>query len=456
MIHATQPSSSGPQFGSAVRLQPAPKESNIGFYLVLLAMLFEFGRPQDVVPLLKALPIPTLLDVLLFLAVIVSGKASFGNAQTKLWIALLFYMGLWVPFANNNFWAFMVLKEMTLYFFFYLGIVTFVNSTSRMQVLIFMWLGVHAVLGINGILHHGQGVGGWLGDENDFGMEMNVAVPVAFFMYQAATTQRMKLLFIALLGLFVMSVVSTSSRGAFLGLLAIGAYCWFYSPKKVMSLIVGICLAGLVLIAAPQEYWDRISSITDDSTMETGTAGQRMFTWGIGWEMFLANPVFGVGQSNFPWTISEYLGGRTWQTKSLAGRQAHSLYFTLLPELGLVGVIIFGSMIYLNYRDTRVNKILPIRPRGMGMPTQKPEDKDPQVARAILIGNAILGGMIGYLVTSTFISTLYYPTFWIMMALCVALRNTTMKLHGGEREVTDVASRPLRHMGVRGIKGKLA
>jgi O-antigen ligase len=274
-------------------------------------------------------------------------------------------MALWVPFATNNFWALMIFKEMTLYLFLYLGIVTFVNTTSRMQKLIFMWLGVHGFLGINGILHHGQGVGGWLGDENDFGMEMNVAVPVAFFMYQAASSQRAKLLYIVLLGLFIMSVVATSSRGAFLGLLAIGAYCWFYSPKKIMSLILGTCLVGLVLLAAPQEYWDRISTITDDKTMEEGTAGQRMFTWGIGWEMFLANPAFGVGQGNFPWTIGEYLGGRTWQTKSLAGRQAHSLYFTLLPELGLVGVILFGAMIVLNYRDTRVKELvlLPSEPR---------------------------------------------------------------------------------------------
>ena len=96
----------------------------------------------------------------------------------------------WVPFATNNYWALMIFKEMTLYFFFYLGIVTFVNSEERMQNLIFMWLGVHGLLGINGILHHGQGVGGWLGDENDFGMEMNVAVPLAFFMYLAASSLR--------------------------------------------------------------------------------------------------------------------------------------------------------------------------------------------------------------------------------------------------------------------------
>ncbi len=192
---------------------------------------------------------------------------------------------------------------------------------------------------------------------------MNVAIPVAFFMSQAAKNQRAKLLYIVLLGLFILSVVASSSRGAFLGLVAVAVYCWFYSSKKIISLFWGICLIGLVLIAAPQEYWDRINSITDDSTMESGTAGQRMFTWGIGWEMFLANPVFGVGQGNFPWTIGDYLGTRTWQTKSLAGRQAHSLYFTLLPELGLVGVMIFGAMIYSNYKDTRVKQFTAHRSR---------------------------------------------------------------------------------------------
>jgi O-antigen ligase len=400
----------------------AKAESNIGFYLVMTAMLFEFGRPQDLFPPLKIVPIPTLLDVSIAVAVFVSGKANFSNKQTKLWMALLAVMALWVPFANNNFHALMTFKDMTLCFFFYLGIVAFVNSTKRMHKLILMWLGVHTVLAVNGILHHGQGVGGWMGDENDFGMEMNVAIPVAFFMYQGATSQGSTTLYIALLGLFVMALVSTGSRGGFLGLLAVGAYCWFYSPRKIMSLLVGLCLTGLVLIAAPQEYWDRIATITDDSTMETGTAGQRMFTWGIGWEMFLANPILGVGQANFPWTLGEYLGGRTWQTKSLSGRQAHSLYFTLLPELGLVGAVIFGSMVYLNYRDTRVRQF---RPRLRGSAVNADAEKDSQLNRAALYGNAILGGMIGYLVTSTFISTLWYPTFWIMMGLAVALKNTT-------------------------------
>lgn len=413
--------SEGPRSAQLVRHQ----ESNIGFYLVLLSLMFEFGRPQDFLPPLKAIPFATLLDVSLFVAVLASGKASFANMQTKLWIGLLSFMALWVPFARNNYHAVMLFKDMTLYFFFYLGIVTFVNSTGRMHKLILMWLGVHTVLAVNGMLHQGRGVGGWLGDENDFGMEMNVAIPVAFFMYQGATNKGSKFLYVGLLAVFVMSLIATSSRGGFLGLLAVAAYCWFYSPKKIMSLLLGLCLAGLVLIAAPQEYWDRISSITEDKTMEEGTAGQRVFTWGIGWEMFLDNPMFGVGQGNFPWAIGEYMGGRTWQTKSLAGRQAHSLYFTLLPELGLVGVMIFGAMVYVNYRDTRVKNLVLRTSSAVSARRDEADIQDLQISRATLYGNAILGGMIGYLATSTFISTLYYPTFWIMMALAVALRNTT-------------------------------
>ena len=143
--------------------QPAPlvgnrlaqAESKIGFYLVMLAMLFEFGRPQDLFPPLKVVPIPTLIDVSLAFAVFMSGKANFSNKQTKLFMALLVVMALWVPFANNNFHALMTFKDMTLCFFFYLGIVAFVNTTQRMHKLILMWLAVHTVLAINGLLHGG-------------------------------------------------------------------------------------------------------------------------------------------------------------------------------------------------------------------------------------------------------------------------------------------------------------
>lgn len=230
-------------------------------------------------------------------------------------------------------------------------------------------------------------------------------------------------MYLSMLGVFVLSSIATFSRGGFIGLLVVGIFCWFYSPAKVRSMALMMCVVILILTFAPQEYWDRMNTITDEKTSEVGTAGQRMFTWGIGWEMFLANPVAGIGQGNFPWTIGEYLGGRTWQTKSLAGRQAHSLYFTLLPELGLLGVILFGGMVYFNYRDVRFTQHHIIRFRSNNQKTIQGGltnlDKVPW------FGNALLGALVGYLITSMFISTLYYPTFWILSGLIVALRSST-------------------------------
>lgn len=65
------------------------------------------------------------------------------------------------------------------------------------------------------MLHGGRGVGGWLGDENDFAMEMNVAVPFAFFLYQGTKGQGTKLLYLLLLGIFVLSSIATASRRRF-------------------------------------------------------------------------------------------------------------------------------------------------------------------------------------------------------------------------------------------------
>ena len=120
---------------------------------------------------------------------------------------------------------------------------------------------------------------------------------------------------------------------------------------------------------------------------------------GMGWEMFLANPIFGVGQAIFPWTIGEYLGGRTWQTRSLSGRQAHSLYFTLLPGIGAGwggDLWCHGVFQLSEYKDKDVTAVsLPCRPPRPG------ENATRYASRACrFIWQCHLGGMMGYLTAS--------------------------------------------------------
>jgi len=45
--------------------------------------------------------------------------------------------------------------------------------------------------------------------------------------------------------------------------------------------------------------------------------------------------------------------------------------------------------------------------------------------RFIIFG--ITGAMLGYLVSGIFLSVLYYPHFWLLMGICVALKNTVQE-----------------------------
>jgi O-antigen ligase len=192
--------------------------------------------------------------------------------------------------------------------------------------------------------------------------------------------------------------------------------------------VVVVAVLFMVLLA-PETYWDEISSSTSDETMgEEGTGGARLYTWGIGMKMFFGNPIIGVGQGNFAWTFDEYQAGMTFHSRSFAGRQAHSAWVTLISELGLAGIIIVGGMLFQCYRDLKWirRRFAPAEARQKhGQTVQAGEDMRAYLARAME------GSLIGFIVSGIFISILWYPPLWIMIALVVALRNISETQSGG-------------------------
>ncbi len=413
------------------------QESKVGFYLVLAYLLFEFGRPQELLPGIKVIPFGTGLSVLILLKVLMSGKVDFSRLQTKLWLPLLAVMAIHVPIAANNFWALMTFKDMFLMYCAYLGIVTFVDSRDKMMTLIKMWMGVLGFLAVMGVAKGGVGIGGWMGDENDFCMVMNMAVPFGYFLMFSATGVVQKLKYLGFLGAFILAAMASLSRGGFFGLAAVGVYCWYRSPKKLNALIVVVVAVLFMVLLAPEKYWDEISSSTSDQTMEIGTGGERLYTWGIGMEMFLYNPIIGIGQSNFPWTFDLYEDGRTFNGKSIAGRQAHSAWVTLISELGLVGIMIIGAMLFQCYKDLKLvrRRFAPVELKGKrGLTVQPGEDVRVHLARAME------GSLIGFIVSGVFISIMWYPSLWILMALIVALRKIS-EAEGGELRQDAVRAR---------------
>ena len=209
-----------------------PQESKTGFYLVLAYLFFEFGRPQELIPGLRVIPFGTGISVLILLNVYTSGKWDFSRLQTKLWLPLLAIMALHVPFARNNYWALMTFKDMVLLYCVYLGVITFVNSTEKMMTLMKLWMGIHGFLAVMGIADGGVGIGAWMGDENDFCMVMDMVVPFGYFLLFSATGVAQKVKYLGFLGTFILAAMTSLSRGGFMGLAAVGAYCWYRSRQK--------------------------------------------------------------------------------------------------------------------------------------------------------------------------------------------------------------------------------
>jgi O-antigen ligase len=187
------------------------------------------------------------------------------------------------------------------------------------------------------------------------------------------------------------------------------------------ALIVLAIAAAFMLVLAPEKYWDEIASSFSEETMsEHGTGGERLYTWEIGMKMFFANPIIGIGQGNFPWTFPNYEAGETFHERSFAGRAAHSAWVTLIAELGLAGIVIVGGMLWQCVKDLKLvrTRFAPVKTRQKhGQTVKAGEDVRAYLARAME------GSLIGFIATGVFISILWYPSLWIMMAFVVALRN---------------------------------
>lgn len=403
----------------------SPSGSRAPFYLVILYLLFEYGRPQESIPGLAVLHLPGIAALMLGAAIAFSHKVGLSDKQTRLFILLLALMAFHIPFALNNYWAFHTARAMLMTFVAYVGIVTFVDSPERFKGLITIWLGTHVYLAITSIIRGGRGQGGFLGDENDLSMTLTMVIPFTFFLALAETNGPKRVVYAVLTVTILAAQIVTLSRGGFVGLMAVGLYCWVRSPKKVASAALILLLVLFSVQAAPPTYWDEIRSI-QQGTSDSSAEG-RIYLWKIGWTMFLDNPVLGVGQGNFPFRFREYEISTGFYEglhgTSRAGRAAHSLYFTLLPELGLVGALLWSLMLFHISQDLRLLRRFTYGAEGPKVGAKLSGSlSEPTTTKVFYLTLAMEASLIAYLVTGIFISVLYYPNFWILMAFVVALR----------------------------------
>ncbi len=398
-------------------------------FCLLIGLLF-LGtlKPERLVPGLGfLLRFPTYLLLILFALWLVTPKKTLGNAQTRYYLSFATLSLAGPLLARNPYLAYLGAKVHLLGVMFYLTKVTFLNTFEKIELYVKLSLVLAGIVAAVAIIQGGKVTAfPMLEDENDFALFMNVMIPFAFFLGQAATHQRKKLFYYGLLFLFLNAHVLSFSRGGFVGLIPVLVYCWHSAKTKMSITLILVCCIGLLLIVAPAAYWEEVRTIRQaiEKPVSDPSSNDRLYSWRIGWKMFLDHPIIGVGPGNYRIWISDYdpteRGARHW------GRVAHSLYVTLLAENGIVGLFLFLGMIYANLRShlliLKVNRSLNSRslPRQLNIATKH------QLQSSYFLSHACMCALLTYLVTGAFLSVLSYPYFWALTAYIVVLRNAVV------------------------------
>jgi len=433
---------------SAAQAATSASMYSMPFVLVLGYILVDFGRPHNWVPALGYLRPGVLVLGGGILAMLI--KRPKIPTLGKYIIAFLGLMVVLAPFAYNNGKAVSTAKDFGLMTAgAILPIMVFVDTFERFRKLLRFWVWIHVPLALYSITHRGFGIGSFLTDENDFAMAMNMAIPYAFALLAVERGAVRRVFLLGSLGILVMATAATMSRGGFLGLGSVMVMLWLRSPKKLASLGVMIVLAGTLATLAPAKYWKEMKSI-ETSTDENDTGYQRLYLWKIAWRMFLDHPVVGVGPANYQFNNYFYEDQKeTGRGFHVWGRVSHSVYFTVLPEYGIVGTTLFFMIIGKGIISRR-RALRACRAQLARQDLSADKRERFRFYQQMLAG--MDGGIVTFMVTGAFIAVLYYPHLWVLTAFtAAAIRLVDIEVSRATNDHVAPAPEPVMHPAMAGV-----
>jgi O-antigen ligase len=185
-----------------------------------------------------------------------------------------------------------------------------------------------------------------------------------------------KLLVFLGVALLLATVWMTKSRGGLVAAMLVPAV-WIVRRYGLAALIPAIMLAVPVLM---------LGGRSDASATES--TALRYEAWAEGLNMFKHSPIYGIGARMF--TDHHYL-------------TAHNSYVLTLAELGIVGMVLFVSIIYLSVKTLYVG-LRELRPI-------------PGTAAAQVWGMSLLASMAGIIFQINTLSFAYHSVLWLFFGL---------------------------------------
>ena len=176
--------------------------------------------------------------------------------------------------------------------------------------------------------------------------------------------------------------------------------------KTVAAIAV---VAMLILPVLPQQFWDRMSTITAPSDARDESAASRVHFWKVAVAMANDRPLIGVGPFGYSRAYNRY----DW-TDGLykTNREVHSAWFGVLAELGYPGLLLFTIIVATSWRSCR----------RVRLAARRGEVSEALGAYAVAFETALIAFIVG----GSFVSFQYCEMLWHFFALSVALERVAV------------------------------
>lgn len=280
-----------------------------------------------------------------------------------------------------------------------------INDVKMLALVVALSLGFWGVKsGIFVILSGGgEGLRGparsFISDNNTLALAMVTITPLLVYVITLVESKWLKRAVIGMAALTALAAIGSYSRGALLGVFAMGFFLWLKSSHKFKIGLAFAVIVPIVLLNMPPEWMGRMHTI--ETYEEDASATGRINSWYFA--INVANAfVLGGGPNVFaPHMFLLYAPDPT------RFYDAHSIYFQVLGELGYIGLALFLALFAATWRTgTRVIRHC---------------DGREELAWAGMLARMCQVSIIGYMTSGAFLTLAYYDLIYYVIAILITL-----------------------------------
>jgi putative inorganic carbon (hco3(-)) transporter len=388
-------------------------------FFAIAYLVAEYMRPQSIYDSLSSIPFAYLSILGLGISFLFSKRESLtSNPLNVLLVMYLFWFLVSYVFAFNQAAAWQPMLDFTKWVVIYFLLINTIQDERKLYIFLFVLLLLYFKLTQFAVrvwvdsgfysdprgLNAGGGIGsGFFRNPNDFGIALNSLFGISYYLawFDDKKIGRFQIRWFHAIGsfFFVIAIISSSSRGAMIGLAVAMVIIWWRSTKRVLGIVLITVIGFAVIAVIPADNWERFQNM---GSSEDATSQSRYMLWTSAVRMLNEYPITGVGPNNFTYVNVQHYHS------DLAEVQ-HNVFLQAGSELGYPGLLLLLGMMaayFVNQKKVREKLV------------------KSNYTKSYLYGlsHGLDICMIGFMVNGFFITVLYYPFFWMLLILSASLR----------------------------------